>query len=148
MIESIRQAYCIGLRADDRRAFVTVDSILTQRDLRSSTAIQARLVSNAADLTRLREENRQLTENCAALSAQISASVRHDQQAEIAEYESLLSETMAEADQLKRGVASLSERLYANMGKEFSPDDSESNPQLCELQHAIYSCFARLSNRK
>ena len=147
MVSLLHQAYCESFRADDRRAFVTVDSINLQRDHKAMSALQERLVSLSAEAVRLRESNARLETEREQLQKEYDSLIDKNQQAELAAYEAMLNESIAQTDRLKMGIVSLTQRLYECMGKDFVPDGS-GEACMSELQHAIFVSFARLGARK
>ena len=83
-----------------------------------------------------------------AVSDELEQLKSNSAEKQIREYEELLAASMAETDSLKKGISSLSERLFSTMGTGFRPDDTESIPILQELSHAIYTVLANASSRK
>lgn len=147
IISLLYQAYCKNFRADDRRAFITVDSINLQRDRKTMSSLQERLLSLAAEAARLREHNAHLEVEREQLQKKYDSIIDKDQQAELATYEAMLNESLIQTEHLKREITSLTQRLYECMGKDFVPIE---NCEACisELQHSIFVCFARLGSRK
>ena len=147
VVSLLHQAYCENFRADDRRAFVTVDSINQQRDRMAMSALQDRLSLLAAEVARYREQNTRLEAERDQLQKEYDFKVNRDLQAELTTYEVMLGESMAKMDTIKKEIASLTQRLYECMGKDFVAEKS-SEACMSELQHSIFICFARLGARK
>ena len=144
----IRQAYCANMHSEERRAFLTVEEVNTIRNREYIHQLEALSEDQAKDI---KESNRQVELTMAELLEIREMLAKNDSQrvvAELREYETLLAESMGEVDSLKRGIASLSTRLYSTMGKGFRPDEREPVALLQELSNAIYAALSCASERK
>lgn len=148
VVSGIYQAFCQGLRSEDRRAFVTVDDILKQRNAKYQAALQERIAGLGETARGLAAQLARKDKDLQELQARFDDLTAAKDTAETAEYEALLSETIAEVDALKEGIASLSACLYSDMGKSFKPEMAGENPRLLELAHAIFACLARARGHK
>lgn len=147
VIGLLRQAFCESLRGEERRAFVTVDDIIRQRDKGLISNLQKRLAQASAEINQLkttshglREENERLRRMNGKLSSENSAR-------EIASYEEVLSESMEQYDALHSGVLGLTQRLYGSIGQNFSPK-TDGEACLCDLEHAIFLQLVAKQGRK
>lgn len=143
-LNMLYRAFCTALRANDRRDFVTVDSLYRNNERKAWGLMQERVKTLAADKKALVEKNEQMTEALTNLSKEYNRLADEKLQQENNTLEQLLDEAIAKRDCLQSGLTDLTQRLYASMGKEFSPV-SEGETVLCELEHAIYVCFSRLA---
>lgn len=140
-LRGLHQAYCASMRSEEKRGFLTVEDVYRR-------LAQAQAGRLAEQLDAQKAECGQLNAQIQTLQEQLAESKAHANPALIGEYESLLTDAMAEADALKSGISALSTRLYSSMGAGFKPDESGSIPLLQELSHAIYSVLACERSRK
>ena len=147
-VAGLRQAYCQSLRADDRRNFITINDVFRCRDRSHIDTLLAQSKSLNDELVKRKEMEAALSAENKALRDQLQSIAAQKEGSELAEYETLLNEIMAETDALKKGISAISTRLYSSMGIGFQPDDMEPSALLQELQHAIHSSLACANARK
>lgn len=144
----IHQAYCSCLRSEESRSFITVADIARIRDRRQINALLSR-INNANERMATLNEKLQLQQaEIVRLQSELKAYHSHPLTSEIKEYEELLNESFSENSALKQGIASLSTQLYASLGEEFRPDESEPIALLQELAHAIRTAILCASSKK
>ena len=143
---SLWQAYCANFRAEDRRSFVTIDAIIAKRERRQAIALQESLNQALKDLGDARGEIETLNAKLGLLQSAYDKLAESSSQDDIAVLEGMITEISAEHDRLKQEITALSTRLYTCMGVGFSPS-VEAEACICELEHAIFVCFARLGGK-
>ena len=143
ILSMLRQAYCVNLRSDERKRFMTVENIHQRRDRDNALALRASVVSQEEELKRLRAENERLKSDLDALQRKYDNETDEKLKEEISSLESMVNDVMSQNDSLKLGIQTITQQLYACMGKGFSSADT-GEAFLDELQHAILVCFARL----
>ena len=146
-LNMIYRAYCTALRADDRRSFVSADGLFRAKDRKGFELLQERVKELIAERDSLAEKNEHLMISVSTLQRENNMLADEKLQQENSALEQLLNEATSKRDRLQDSISDLTQRLYATMGKEFSPA-SEGDAVLCELEHAIFVCFARLNNGK
>lgn len=146
--DGLQQAYCRSLRAEDQRNFINVNEVYRCRDRVYINTLLARYQKSSGEISELNKLIDTLKAENQSLNEQMQVINTQKTNMEITEYESLLSDTMAELDMLKNGISALSVRLYSSMGIGFQPDETEQVPLLQELQHAIYASLACANSRR
>lgn len=147
-IAGLIQAHCRSMHHEERKAFLTVDDVNRIRNQEYISSLLRQQSSQSAEIADLKARLEEKTLAAQAFSDELGQLKAKPFDAVIAEYEELLTDSMAETDNLKRGVSALSERLYSTMGIGFKPDASEPVALLQELSQAIYSALACASSRK
>ena len=145
-IYGLYQAFCQSLRSEDKRNFLTISDVQKTRD----KTLLDKLIAQSETHVR---ESKELKEKIVCLEGKVVSLTEetqrlHSQKADIAEYESLLNDTMKETDALKNGISALSAQLYSTMGIGFQPNKTEKIAQLQELADAIYACLACVRSKK
>ena len=100
IVSMLHQAYCESLRAEDRCAFVSADSILLRCDREAMISLQDQLKSLMVDATSLKETNTRLGAKCGELQTKCDAMLHTGHQEEIATYEAMLGESMTRLNRL------------------------------------------------
>ena len=147
-VAGLRLAYCQSMRSEERKRFPTVEGVNRRRD---QAYIQNLLEQREMQRERLMELTKQVAsqnEMINQVTHSLSLYQMEHPEGQLAEYESLLKESLAEADTLKKGISALSSRIFSCMGIGFRPDDSQDIPLLQELEHAVYSALACAQQRK
>ena len=147
IISMLRQAYCVNLRSDERKRFITVDSIHLRRDRDNALALRESVLSQQEELKSLRAENERLSNGLNALQKKYENETDEKLKEEISSLESMVNDVMSQNDSLKLGIQTITQQLYVCMGKGFVPADTGES-SLEELQHAILVCFARLGGAR
>ena len=135
----IRQAYCESMHSEERRSFPTVSEILSMRDREYIRKLEALNQDQAFQINDAKRELEQQSHDIQPYRERIGELKNSAKNTEVAEMESLLSDSMAETDALRRSISALSTTLYSTMGIGFQPDQSESIALIQELSHAIYA---------
>lgn len=137
------QAFCQSFRSEDVRGFVTIDDISRVRDKQYIELLLSQAKEKSA-------ENQSLKQQCDKLRAANAETAEKlaalEERPDLDEYETLLNDLMRETDALRKGISSLSVRLYSCNGSSFQPDGHEPIALLQELAHAIQtylSCAGR-----
>ena len=147
-IAGLIQAYCRSMHHEERKAFLTVEDVNRIRNQEYISSLQWQCSSQSAEIADLKTHLEEETLAAQAFSDELSQLKAKSIDATIAEYEQLLSDSMAEADKLKQGISALSERLFSTMGIGFKPNTHEPVALLQELSQAIYGALACASSRK
>ena len=147
-LRGLRQAYCASMRSQERRDFITVDDVCRYRDQVHIHDLSNQLEKQKAASSRLLSQAEKQNVEVANLRGQLQALRQSTDAKLLKEYESLLNETMAEADTLKKAISTLSERLYSTLGAGFTPDEAEPVALIQELSQAIYAVLARVGASK
>lgn len=147
-IAGLLQAHCRSMHSEERKAFLTVDDVIGIRAQYHIAQLTQQCKSQSAEISRLRTDAKEQLQIIKAVSDELEQFKSNSSEKQIQEYEEFLAASMAETDSLKKGISSLSERLFSTMGTGFRPDDTESIPILQELSHAIYTVLANASSRK
>ncbi|MDO4549087.1 MAG: hypothetical protein Q4D04_13410 [Clostridia bacterium] len=142
------QAYCQHLRAEDRRAFVTLQDIAKLRDNLIQSALRERLTASEENARKLSEKLSQTTTEYEDLQKRWTKFSEQRENSTAAEYEEILNEALNEIDALKKGITRLTARLYADLGKTYKPDPEESNAYVQDLSQAIFCCLSRANSHK
>ena len=135
----IRQAYCESMHSEERRSFHTVSEVLAMRDREYIRKLESLNQLQASQLNDAKTKLEQQSHDIQSYKERIEALTSFEKDTEIAEMESLLSDSMAETDALRRSISALSTTLYSTMGIGFQPDKSEGIALIQELSHAIYA---------
>ena len=141
------RAFCTALRADDRREFVSTDGLFREKDRKAYAQLQELYQALMTEKNVLTESNERLMVSLSTLQREHNKLADDKLKQENSALEQLLNEAQAKREKLQNGISDLTQRLYASMGKDFTPIDT-GEAALCELEHAIYVCFARLLNGK
>ena len=144
----IRQAYCENMYSEERRSFITVEEVMRMRDREHIQQLEA---LNNEQSRQLADTKAQLDRQALSLKSaqeQIDTLTQHAEEIEATEWESLLAESMAEADALKQGISALSTNLYSTMGIGYKPDPTERIPLIHELSNAIYASLRCAKERQ
>ena len=143
ILTMFRQAYCENMRAVEKRSFITVDDILRWQEREKISQMLNRFSTIEKLNTSLKEENERITNELDLVKKQCTDESQAQLTTEYDQLEALLDESMEKYETLKQGIIELTQKLYSCMGKGFQPDYNEE-ACLCDLQHAIFVCFARL----
>ena len=135
----IRRAYCENMHSEERRSFLTVCEVLSVRDRKSIQKLEALNREQSSQLIDVTAKLKQQSKELKSIREKIEMMSAKSQTREINELESLLSETITEADALKTAISSLSTELYSTMGIGFKPNQSQSIALIQELSNAIYA---------
>lgn len=147
-LKGLRQAYCASMRSQERRDFLTVEDVCRYRDQMRIYELEEQLEKQKKESSRLLSQSERQNSDIVRLRDQLQSLKQSADAKTLNEYESLLSETMAEADALKRGISALSERLYSTLGTGFTPEETEPVASIQELSHAIYVALTNAGSRK
>ena len=147
-IAGLIQAHCRSMHHEERKSFLTIDDINRIKNQAYISNLLRLHNSQTAEIAELKVRCEETTHAAQALFDELNQLKAKAFNATIVEYEELLSDSIAETDNLKRGISSLSERLYSTMGIGFEPDINEPVALLQELSQAIYSALACVSSRK
>lgn len=147
-LSGLHQAYCASMRSQERRDFLTIEDVYRYRDHMHITELTSQIEKQKAESSRLSSLSEKQYAEIAGLREQLQALQKSTSTVQLSEYESLLNETMAESDALKKGIASLSERLYSSLGTGFTPDEAEKIEVLQELSQAIYASIACAGSKR
>ena len=146
-LNMLYRAFCTALRADDRRAFVSADSLFREKDRKAYQLLQERYQALMTEKNALTESNEHLLASLSSLQREFDKLKDDNLKQENSALEQLLGEAQAKREGIQSSIADLTQRLYTSMGKNFTPR-TDGEGSLCELEHAIYVCFARLMNNK
>ena len=147
-LKGLRQAYCASMRSQERRDFLTVEDVCRYRDQMRIYELEEQLEKQKKESSRLLSQSERQNSDIMKLREQLQSLKQSADAKTLNEYESLLNETMAEADALKRGISALSERLYSTLGTGFTPEGTEPVASIQELSHAIYVALTNAGSRK
>lgn len=139
----LRQAYCTNLRSDERRSFVTLEELRQRRDRENIAALQNHVLALTEDTKALRSNNEMLVSELEALKKKYEEETDIKLKEDVVSLESMLTDSMNQYEAIKAGIQALIQQLYTCMGKDFTPSEV-GEACLCELQRAIFVCFARL----
>lgn len=146
-LNMLYRAFCTALRADDRRAFVSADSLFREKDRQAYTLLLERYRALMIEKDSLAENNEHLLISLSTLQREYDKLADEKLKQENSALEQLLNEAQIKREQFQGSISNLTQRLYESMGRDFVPnEDGES--VICELEHAIFVCFARLLNSK
>lgn len=141
-LAGIHQAFCSCLRSEERRGFITVADIARIRDRRHIASLHEQVRERDEKIAVLGEDLLRLESEKSSLAKKLTAYRNHPLSSEIKEYEELLNETLSENSAIKEGITSLSSQLYATLGHDFQPNETETIAVLQELAHAIRVALA------
>lgn len=144
----LQHAYCASMRSLERKNFLTVEDVYRYQDQLRITELSQKLDKQKAEFSKLLIQNGKNSKEISDLREQLQSLEHSIEAQQLKEYESLLNESMAETDALKKGVSSLCEKLYSTLGTGFKPDETEPVALLQELSQAIYTALACVSSRK
>lgn len=142
VLAMLKQAYAENMRSDERKSFITVESIILRRNREYTLSLQR-------DVQSLMEEIRKLQARNASIAVELENERRKQENGVDPNtcIESMLNESAAKYDRLKQEIQGVTQELYACMGKGFTPNE-DVDANLCELQHAVFICFARLGSSR
>ena len=133
-VPGLIQAYCRSLRSEDIRSFTTTEDILHIRDKQQLASLLSQLKAKNAECLTLKKQYDELNDRHSAIEQKLAAI---DEQPELVEYESMLSDLMKEMDGLKRGLSEISTHLFSRNLDALPSSQYEASPYLLELLSGI-----------
>lgn len=100
-LKGLRQAYCASMRSQERRDFLTVEDVCRYRDQMRIYELEEQLEKQKKESSRLLSQSERQNSDIMKLREQLQSLKQSADAKTLNEYESLLNETMAEADALK-----------------------------------------------